>query len=527
MRWFSFVCGSCLLCVVSVAGGQTPESASPIGPRLELRQTETNVGSFWLDSPATGSFVVRNVGDQPLGIDDISAARGLHAVLQPPSPIAPNTSAKISITFDAVELGAGRFEKTVFVSSNDPATKRVRLKVTGECKHYVSVSPKSAGFGKLIGSGRVERMLRIRSESNEPLEVSLDSSNELKKFQCQLIEIVPGIEFSLYINTKPPYPIGMHRETIRLRTNHAKQPTIEVDAFVVQPESIEVLPKVISLRPTAFNGLQAGKPSVQVITVTNRGDKPVRVKSAKCSDKSISTRISEVYAGHQYRVLVDIPADYDAPQTGADVLIETDSDEQPMLRVGIGRLSQHGNSQVAAATARNTAAPAPAKKSKRKPRPVMKTIGKPVPKFNLQTTVGTPLTNNELSFHPATVLNFVAPNCGFCKKQIPKVDKIRAEYESQGVRFVNVAEKMRIEFSPEEITSIMSDLGPGLELAIDSGNTVGRSFKATAYPCLIIIGPNGVIDHVVSGNKRNIADQVGERLDALLTGEPGTSASAR
>ncbi len=490
-------------------------------PRLKLHQSSINVGSFWLDSPATGSFIIRNEGDAPLEIVDISAARGLNAVLQPPGAIVPQESAKLSVTFDGAELGAGSFEKTIFIASNDPMSKRMRLKVAGECKHYVSVTPKSAGFGKLIGAGRTERMLRIVSNDDQPLEVQVDAPESLKRFKVELIEIVPKSQFALYINTVPPFPIGMHSETIRLRTNHPKQATIEVDAFAIQPESIEVLPKVISLRPTSFNGLVAGKPSVQVISVTNRGDAPVKVKGVKCTDKSIKASVSEVYEGRQYRVRVDVPADYEPPATGADVLIETDSKEQPVLTVGIGRITpRRSNSPTKVTTAAdNTKTNSRSTKPRtRKRRPVLDTVGKPVPEFNLTTTVGTPLSNAELSYHPATVLNFVAPNCGFCKKQIPKVEKVREAYEAQGVRFVNVAQKMRIDFEPEEISSILGDLGPGMEIALDSGNQVGRRFKATAYPCLIIVRPDGVIDEVVSGNKRDIAERVGQRLDSLLQG---------
>jgi len=513
----------CLLGITVRSIGQDAPAEKAMGPRLELRQSKIAVGSFWLDSPATGSFIIRNAGDAPLEIIDISAARGINAVLQPPGAITPKESAKLSVTFDGAELGAGPFEKTIFIASNDPATKRTRLKVSGECKHYVSVSPKSAGFGKLVGSGRTERMLRIVSHDDRPLKVEVDAPEKLQRFKVELIEVVPKTQFALYINTKPPFPIGMNTETIRLRTDHPKQPLIEVNAFAIQPESIEVLPKIITLRPTSYNGLVAGKPSVQVVTVTNRGDAPMKVTKVKCSDTSVETRVSEVYEGRQYRVLVMLPADYEPPTTGADVLIETDSEAQPLLTVGIGRLNPNrGNSTTAAAgnDTKSETQPATSKKKKRKRRAVLDTVGKPVPKFSLTTTAGTPLSNTELNYHPATVLNFVAPNCGFCKRQIPKLEKVRAEYEAQGVRFVNVAQKMRIDYEPEEVASILSDLGPGIEIAIDSGNKVGRRFKATAYPCLIIVRPDGVIDEVVSGNKRDIADRVGRRLDGLLQADP-------
>ena len=64
---------------------------------------------------------------------------------------------------------------------------------------------------------------------------------------------------------------------------------------------------------------------------------------------------------------------------------------------------------------------------------------KPALKFALKT-VGTEkdVSNATLADSAATVLDFFAVNCGYCGKQIPRLETIRKEYESKGVRFVAV-----------------------------------------------------------------------------------------
>ena len=276
------------------------------------------------------------------------------------------------------------------------------------------------------------------------------------------------------------------------------------------PERIEVMPRVISI--SSMDATAQSAPSVHVLKVENHGDKPMRVINASCNDPKVDVVTSEVIAGRKYRVQVRLPANYAIPSTGAGVLIKTNDDESPVLTVSIGQSARRTSPRTNVANRNKPAAP-----RTRKPRPVLETIGKPAPDFDLQTMDGFPVTNRELIGHPATVLNFFAPNCPHCKRQIPKLENVRQQFEPLGIRFVNVSEKMRKDFTPDEVLSVVSELGANAELAIDPGNKVGRSFKATGYPCLIVIRKNGVIDHVISGNKKNLESDMTAKLEAILS----------
>ena len=154
-------------------------------------------------------------------------------------------------------------------------------------------------------------------------------------------------------------------------------------------------------------------------------------------------------------------------------------------------------------------------------RPAEDLVGKPAPSFSLKTVGGKAIGSEGFAKHTATVLNFVAPNCGFCKRQLPNVEKIRAEYEAKGVRFVNVAETMRKEYTIEETIDVFKKAGSGLELAKDDGNKVGRSYKAVSFPTMIVVGKNGKIANVNIGAKPNIDTLLKGQLDALIKAAKG------
>jgi len=144
-------------------------------------------------------------------------------------------------------------------------------------------------------------------------------------------------------------------------------------------------------------------------------------------------------------------------------------------------------------------------------------VGKQAPKFSLTTTAGVPVSNEEFAPYPVTVLNFVAPNCGYCARQIPKVNEVRAQYEPAGVRFVNISETMRKKYTTEEAVNVYTQMGSQIEIAIDKDNAVAKLFNATGYPTLCVINDKGKVEHVTIGAKDNIDEILIGQLDALLS----------
>lgn len=145
-------------------------------------------------------------------------------------------------------------------------------------------------------------------------------------------------------------------------------------------------------------------------------------------------------------------------------------------------------------------------------------VGKEAPAFSLATRDGDPISNVEFSRSRATVLNFFAPNCGFCKRQIPKLETVRSEFEAKGVRFVNISETMRKVYTNDEVVAVIKSLGVRLELAHDPGNKVGRLFKAVSYPTMFVVGPDGKIKHVNIGATANIDATLKSQLGGILGG---------
>jgi thiol-disulfide isomerase/thioredoxin len=171
--------------------------------------------------------------------------------------------------------------------------------------------------------------------------------------------------------------------------------------------------------------------------------------------------------------------------------------------------------ELAAAPAAPSPATAEAAPPKRRPAEEMR--GQKAPEFKLTTLDGKTVSSDEFDDHKATVLNFVAPNCGFCKKQVPNVEKVRAEYADKGVRFVNMVQKMGTkDFETSEITDIFKQAGSNLDLAKDEGNTVGAKYKVVSFPTMFVVSKDGTITEVAIGAKADLETTLKAKLDELI-----------
>ena len=159
---------------------------------------------------------------------------------------------------------------------------------------------------------------------------------------------------------------------------------------------------------------------------------------------------------------------------------------------------------------------------KKRSRPAEALVGKPAPQFvAMKTLAGKEISNSDFANHPATVLNFVAPNCGFCKRSLPDVEKVRKEYESKGVRFINVAQTMRKKYTTDEVVEVFKKTGSQLEIAHDAANAIGKKFKATSFPTMVVISRTGKIVAVNIGAKKNLEALLKGQLDKLLAEKGG------
>ncbi|MBX3395321.1 MAG: DUF1573 domain-containing protein [Phycisphaerae bacterium] len=504
------------------------EEHKPSKPASPFARVSTTLHDFGVVRPGAellAEFPISNIGTFELEILKIEPTYGCSLVGTPPKIIQTGETQPLRVKVDAQTL-QGHFEKQVVLRTSDIEHATIFLTLRGEMRRAIDVTPAAAGFGKIAPTDMRERILTLTNNDVEPISVVLEPPSADSPFVFQLVETVAGFEYKLYVNTRPPYSTGSLRSEAVLRTSVPSQSEIHINAYAIVPAMYEVVPAFIPIVPISAHPESTSRSTVHVLQFNNFGEQPIRVTGATSNDPAVLSDVFEVNPGKRYRIAVSLPPRYRPAQSGAYVTLATDNPEVPTLDIPIGSSPTANRvnpqpphpSPQAPSTATKPQPPAPANQTASKPSPILELIGKPAPQLSLVTLDGAPVSNVEYEFHPATVLNFFAPNCGFSKKQIPKVEMLRARYEPLGVRFVNICETMRQPFTPDQVAQVMAEVGSNLELAMDSGNRYGRAYKVSGFPSLFVIRPDGKVDHVVSGNKSNLEETVSAKLDAILGG---------
>lgn len=511
----TLICNFVVIMSVAPVLAQQKAAEKSAAPIIKVENPAHAFGTTWIGSTVDHKFTISNAGGAPLEITNVQPNCSCIKASAYPREIAPGESGDISFSLDTTRFH-GPFSETITIYSNDPANAQLMLRLSGEAKQRIDVKPLNAGFGKLVGNEPREQIVTITNNSDIPLEASLAPIPEGAKFRYDLIETQAGHEFKLFVSTLPPYNMSVIRENVTIKTNAPGQTSIVVTASAIMPALLEVVPMRIQVEDTA----QTGSPPVartEVLQFSNYTDKPVEIVEATCNDPNIPVTLTEIHRGKRYRILVKLPAGFVPPPEGNYVSLKTTANYSPLIRVPIQVALKPGTIAPFASSATK---PPPAK------RPAELMEGKEAPTFLATTTTGEKVSNDEFKGYPATVLNFVAPNCGFCKKQLPKVESVRAEYEKLGVRFVNMSQTLHETFSKEDALSAYAGIGSNLAVAIDANNSIGRSFQVTSFPTLFVVDSNGKIVFVKMGSKANIDEMLRKALDDMLKspgGAPDTS----
>ncbi len=172
--------------------GQVPAGPKPI---IHADNIEHDFGEQWAGGDLKHAFTLHNRGDAPLQITKVDARCGCTVAGPYPQLLKPGESGDVPFTLRTTGL-QGPFAKAVAIHSNDPVTPVLNLRLRGTAKRRIEVNPQVAAFGILTGSEPAERDLKIKNNTETPLQpkMNVPTSDQVK---FELKETVPGQEFEV------------------------------------------------------------------------------------------------------------------------------------------------------------------------------------------------------------------------------------------------------------------------------------------------------------------------------------------
>ncbi len=496
------------------------------GGTISVDQAEHDFGQIWTGGKLEHAFKITNTGKEELSITGVKPSCGCTVAGSYPRTLAPGATGEFPFTLTTTTIN-GPFIKRISVFSSDPAKPELTLTLKGKGVPQIAIEPRGVYLPGVFGDQVETKVVTIQNNLSTPLRLALDPLASSGPWSFDLAEKEAGKKYELTVKFNPR---GVHagsvRQTATLLTNIQAQHELHVFASAMVRERIEAEPSTLTIyapasQPAnvqgaavgaaqsqpALAGAPASQPAeyVRTIHLRNYGEKPVKAVDAFCDDPALKVDLKEQTAGKAYSVAVSIPRAW-TPSGHPEVMIRTDDPEKPVIRIPVV----------------STQSAQPYNRTANRTRPAEQLVGKEVPAFELTSMDGKPVSKQDLGT-TAAVVDFFAPNCPHCKKQIPRVEALRKSYEAKGVRFLFVSETMGRALPDADVAAVMKRLGVDASVAIDHNNTVGRSFSVSSFPTMFVLNKAGKIEAVNIGDLRDLETRLKSQLDGILTGKSSAS----
>jgi thiol-disulfide isomerase/thioredoxin len=122
--------------------------------------------------------------------------------------------------------------------------------------------------------------------------------------------------------------------------------------------------------------------------------------------------------------------------------------------------------------------------------------GKPAPAFTLKSVDGRQFDSTALK-GKTVLLDFWTTWCTPCRKEVPALDRIHADFKDAGLVLigVNAGEDRAL------VEKFLETVSPAYAIALSDESGIVDAFQVTAFPTYVLIGPDGTVAAHEVGSK--------------------------
>jgi len=297
-------------------------------PFIEFESMAFDWGKAKGHTTVRTDFIFKNIGNGTLEILNVKPACSCTVPQEYTRIVEPGGTGHIPVEL-ATGKYSGRVTKTINVESNcEGDRKTITLTMQGEVWQVIQVEPPSASFGRLEQQVETERVIKIQSNIDAPLELA-DVESSSKTFTVTHREKEPGKVYELVVKAVPPFSPGSNSGRITFKTNYPEFPTMELQAYAYAPELVEVTP------PTITVPLGSRTPIKRKVQIRNHHTKPFKVSNPQATQPGVKCTLTELQAGKAYELVVEFPAGFKAAVAGERISFKTDIENMPTVNIPI------------------------------------------------------------------------------------------------------------------------------------------------------------------------------------------------
>ena len=316
-----------------LAASVVPAAADP---RLTVADPVVSFGTVERGSRIDHTFVLRNVGDATLRIDNVKSSCGCTVAVVSDRDVPPGREGRVTVSLDTARM-VGTKRKTITVSSNEPAAPSIGLTLTGQVLADVVVTPNPLYLG------------RLRRGQSSRHEVVVTSGRPGEVFQVVAVEHAnPALHARLEPRTDAPgqrivveldkdMPLGRISEQLTLRTTSPREPVVTLPVFGSVEGDVAVLPPQVT-----FGVARAGDAPERALLIRNRGSRPLTVTRITVRPPQVTYKLREVDDGYEYRLTLTLDDDTPAGKVEGAVEIFTNHPDESRIVVPLYAIVRDG-----------------------------------------------------------------------------------------------------------------------------------------------------------------------------------------
>jgi hypothetical protein len=288
---------------------QNTQQATPSGPepRIKLDADVYNFGKVAAGEAIQHTFIVTNMGDAKLVINNVRPGCGCTTAGDWTKEIAPGKTGVIPIQIASAALHEGPIDKQVTVFSNDKAVPQVILHMRGAIWKPIEVTPIFAWLQINPESSAIPSIVvHISNKSGQPITLSPPQSADAQ-FTASLQAVEEGKEYDLTISPVPPIPPGHVNGAITIKTSLTNMPEIKVPVTAISPQPVVIItPPRISL-PAVSLEQNASLPTGQIVALQATGPQALVISDVSVNAKDVVVKVSEVIPGRRFSISLTFP----------------------------------------------------------------------------------------------------------------------------------------------------------------------------------------------------------------------------
>lgn len=305
--------------------GEQPGPAAAGAPKVQVLEPAYNFGTAPSGPPLNHVFMIKNVGNAPLEIRNVSSSCGCTVAKPSKEVLAPGEVATIAASIDT-RFEQGHNLSVVSLTTNDPANPLMQLKIEGVIKPQVVAQPMDVDFGSVRhGSAAVRDVVVSDMVGGTGFAVKSvkNDSPYIKVTESARSDGKPGA--SLQVALSPSTPPGPISDTLRIETSRAP---LRVAILGVVNGDLIVKPNQVS-----FGILQHHQGAVRIVRLTNQGSRTIKVLGVDSTSNSVFARVAPVTPGKEYKLTVALRPNTPDGQVRGALTIRTDDPQQTTLTV--------------------------------------------------------------------------------------------------------------------------------------------------------------------------------------------------